>query len=90
MFTTRTAIFSTALVVLLSGCASSPEPGASGSKTREQARAELDQAWRDGWLPYKRSDYPPSEATRERNRKRYVTKYPEDTPNEPPMSRHAD
>ena len=90
MLPTRTVILPAALVVLFSGCASSPELSASGGKTREQARAELDQAWRDGWLPNKRSEYPPTEATRERNKKRYATKYPEDSPNEASLSRHAD
>ncbi|WP_323119869.1 DUF4148 domain-containing protein [Burkholderia alba] len=41
-----------------------PEPG----KTREEVRRELIQAYRDGFLPTKDTDYPPSPATRARNR----------------------
>lgn len=35
------------------------ETHASQGKTREQVREELVQAWRDGLLPYKRSEVAP-------------------------------
>lgn len=40
-------------------------------KTRAQAMQELIEAQRAGLVPTSRSDYPPSEATIERNRARY-------------------
>nr|WP_238212479.1 DUF4148 domain-containing protein [Caballeronia novacaledonica] len=72
----RLAVISAALVIVSSGCSSTLPSDVAHGKTSEQARTELEQAWRDGWLPYKRSEYPPSPATLDRNKKRYATQHP--------------
>ncbi|WP_321845056.1 MULTISPECIES: DUF4148 domain-containing protein [Paraburkholderia] len=46
----------------------SPTPG----KTRAQVRAELLQAGEEGMLPQRWIDYPPSAATKARNRENYL------------------
>ncbi|SAK93032.1 hypothetical protein AWB81_05069 [Caballeronia arationis] len=50
----------------------------SQSKTREQVREEIAEARRDGLLPYKRHDYPPSAATIKRNKELYAIAHPGD------------
>ncbi|WP_341318866.1 DUF4148 domain-containing protein [Paraburkholderia sp. IMGN_8] len=50
----------------------------SQGKTREQVREEMIQARRDGWLPYRRHDYPPSTATIKRNKELYAIAHPDD------------
>lgn len=45
-------------------------------KTRAEVRAEIEEARREGWLPYKRHDYPPSRETIRRNRERYALTHP--------------
>jgi hypothetical protein len=54
------------------------ETQAGQGKTREQVREELVQAWRDGLLPYKRHEYPPSADTIARNKQLYAITHPED------------
>ncbi|RQU79364.1 DUF4148 domain-containing protein [Burkholderia cenocepacia] len=53
------------------GSPPSEQQTAASGKTREQVRAELVQAQKDGWLPVNKIDYPPSEAQIERNRQLY-------------------
>ncbi|WP_087129113.1 DUF4148 domain-containing protein [Caballeronia concitans] len=48
-------------------------------KTCAQAREELVQAWKDGWLPYNRHDYPPSATRLARNQARYYRSHPNDS-----------
>ncbi|MFM0140660.1 DUF4148 domain-containing protein [Caballeronia grimmiae] len=45
-------------------------------KTCAQARQDLVQAWKDGWFPYNRHDYPPSAASLARNKARYYRSHP--------------
>ncbi|WDD90551.1 DUF4148 domain-containing protein (plasmid) [Burkholderia sp. FERM BP-3421] len=47
-------------------------------KTREQVYQELIQAQRDGLLPTRDVDYPPSEETILRNKELYAISYPDD------------
>jgi hypothetical protein len=47
-------------------------------KTREQVYQELIQAQRDGLLPTRDVDYPPSEETIRRNKELYAIAYPHD------------
>ncbi len=47
-------------------------------KTREQVYQELIQAQRDGLLPVRDVDYPPSEETIRRNKQLYAISYPDD------------
>lgn len=67
-----------ATLLLLAGSALGGEPPVAG-KTRAQAQQELVQAWKDGWLPYNRHDYPPSETTLARNKARYFRIHPNDS-----------
>ena len=60
------------------GLVAAQETQASQGKTREQVHEELVQAWRDGLLPYKRYEYPPSDATIARNKQLYAITHPED------------
>ncbi|MFM0327750.1 DUF4148 domain-containing protein [Caballeronia glebae] len=53
--------------------------GPVSGETRAQARQELVQAWKDGWLPYSRHDYPPSATTLARNKARYLRSHPADS-----------
>ncbi|MDR5743591.1 MULTISPECIES: DUF4148 domain-containing protein [Caballeronia] len=73
----RLTVICLSLVIVCAGGAFTLPLGLAQAKTREQARTELEQAWRDGWLPYRRSEYPPSPATLDRNKKRYLTQHPE-------------
>jgi hypothetical protein len=66
----------TATLLLVAGSATVTEPVAA--KTHAQARQELVQAWRDGWLPYNRHDYPPTATSLARNRARYCRSTPDD------------
>jgi hypothetical protein len=50
----------------------------SQGKTREQVREELVQARRDGLVPSRRHDYPPSAATIKRNKELYAIAHPGD------------
>lgn len=49
---------------------------ANAGKTREQVYQELVDAEREGMIPTGRNNYPPSEATIERNRARYAAGHP--------------
>jgi hypothetical protein len=60
------------------GTVAAQETHASQTMTREQVREELIQAQRDGLLPYKRYEYPPSDATIARNKQLYAITHPED------------
>ncbi|MDR5794227.1 DUF4148 domain-containing protein [Caballeronia sp. LZ008] len=51
-------------------------PVAARGKTRAQVMQELIEAQRAGLVPTSRSDYPPSEATIERNRARFESDGP--------------
>ncbi|WP_137909973.1 MULTISPECIES: DUF4148 domain-containing protein [unclassified Burkholderia] len=59
-----------ALLVFASTAIAQTSSGTPG-KTREQVRAELVQAYRDGLVPYSRNDYPPSASTIARNKVLY-------------------
>ncbi|HTH60717.1 MAG TPA: DUF4148 domain-containing protein [Paraburkholderia sp.] len=76
--TWRIAVLATgAAMVALSGIAAAQHPTGASGKTREQVRQELEQAYRDGLLPHKRTEYPPSEATIKRNKELYALRHPE-------------
>lgn len=64
------------LIAVASGTAAAQDASTATSKTREQVRAEVEQARRDGLLPYRRHDYPPSKATIERNKELYAIAHP--------------
>jgi hypothetical protein len=66
------------ITLAATGMVAAQETHASQGKTREQVREELVQAWRDGLLPYKRYEYPPSDATIARNKELYAIAHPED------------
>ena len=60
-------------------------------KTRDRVLQETEQAWRTGWLPFTRHDYPPDAKTLKRNRERYMRQHPEErqsSPQAPVMSFH--
>ncbi|MDR5743550.1 hypothetical protein AWB71_05056 [Caballeronia peredens] len=46
-------------------------------KTREEVRQELVQAYKDGVLPFRRSEYPPSAASMKKNKEAYARAHPE-------------
>nr|WP_081716267.1 DUF4148 domain-containing protein [Paraburkholderia mimosarum] len=64
------------LAFVIHGAAVAQGAPTAPGKTRAEVRAELEQARRDGWLPYKRYDYPPSRETVRRNRERYAITHP--------------
>ena len=66
------------MTLVATGMVAAQEPQASQGKTREQVREELVQARRDGLLPYKRYEYPPSADTIARNKELYAITHPED------------
>lgn len=74
-------IVATATFVLLtvSGDAVAIGEGGSSSheKTREEVRRELVQAYKDGILPFRRSEYPPSTASMKKNKEAYARAHPE-------------
>ncbi|KAK47040.1 hypothetical protein BG58_07665 [Caballeronia jiangsuensis] len=49
----------------------------SHGKTREEVRRELVQAYKDGVLPFRRSEYPPSAASMKKNKEAYARAHPE-------------
>ncbi|SAL32089.1 hypothetical protein AWB70_02089 [Caballeronia cordobensis] len=67
-----------AAALLMAGLAQAHEGPLNEGKTREQARQELEQAYKDGVLPFRRSEYPPTEASRKKNREAYLRAHPED------------
>lgn len=69
-----------ALAVWVSACGAGQPPLSQPAKTKQQADVELQTAWKDGWLPFRRSEYPPAQATLERNKKRYAAKRALDVP----------
>ncbi len=69
-----------AVAALFSGCVPGQPLLSQSGKTKQQADVELENAWKEGWLPYRRADYPPAQATLERNKKRYSATHPEDVP----------
>ncbi|EUC21579.1 DUF4148 domain-containing protein [Paraburkholderia hospita] len=66
------------LSLVATGMVAAQETPPSQGKTREQVREELVQAWRDGLLPYKRYEYPPSAETIARNKELYAITHPND------------
>jgi hypothetical protein len=73
------SVFAFGVITLVTtGVVAAQETHASQGKTLEQVREELVQAWRDGLLPYKRYEYPPSDATIARNKQLYAITHPED------------
>jgi len=66
------------ITVAAAGAVAAQGTPESQGKTREQVRAEIVQAQRDGWLPYRRYDYPPSAATVKRNKELYAITHPDD------------
>lgn len=67
------------MVLIAAGAAAAQDNTTSAPKTREQVRAEIEQARRDGILPFRRYDYPPSKATIERNKELYAITHPNTT-----------
>lgn len=57
-----------AVAALFSGCVPGQPLLSQSGKTKQQADVELENAWKEGWLPYRRADYPPAQATLERNK----------------------
>ncbi|EKS72735.1 hypothetical protein BURK_004762 [Burkholderia sp. SJ98] len=75
--------FSAATLVMLTigaqACAYDA-PTAQQGKTREQARQELLQAYKDGVLPFRRAEYPPSAASMKKNKDAYARVHPAQDP----------
>lgn len=71
-----TGMCATALLVA-TGTAIAHDASGFDRKTREQARAELAQAYEDGLLPHKHNDYPPSAAGIQKNKEAYARAHPE-------------
>ncbi|WP_175946278.1 DUF4148 domain-containing protein [Caballeronia sp. BCC1704] len=67
-----------AMALLMASLAQAHEGPLNEGKTREQARQELEQAYRDGVLPFRRSEYPPTAATKKKNREAYLRAHPEE------------
>ena len=65
------------LSLAATGMVAAQETPSSRRKSREQVREEV-QAWRDGLLPYKRYEYPPSAETIARNKELYAITHPDD------------
>ncbi|SPB14122.1 hypothetical protein NOV72_01371 [Caballeronia novacaledonica] len=81
------------MVALFALCAGSTVARAQGvsdgqGKTREEARRELEQAWREGELPFRRREYPPTPESKKRNKERYERTHPEERGAEPKESSH--
>ncbi|MBP0595567.1 DUF4148 domain-containing protein [Paraburkholderia sp. LEh10] len=68
----RQAIAVTLVMAAAAGTVAAQDVSTGPWKTREQVRAEIEQARRDGLLPYRRHDYPPSKATIARNKELYA------------------
>lgn len=66
-----------AMLALMGVVHAQQSPGGSG-KTREQVREELRQAYRDGLLPHRRGEFPPSAETIRRNKRLYALRHPEE------------
>ncbi len=49
----------------------------SQAKTRAEVRRELIQAYEDGVLPFRRSEYPPNADSKKKNREAYARAHPE-------------
>lgn len=64
------------LTVGVSGAAYGDE-GSSHGKTRAEVRHELVQAYKDGVLPFRRSEYPPSAASMKKNKEAYARAHPQ-------------
>jgi hypothetical protein len=54
------------------------DDGPDAGKTAAKANADLEQAWRDGYLPHRDSEYPPTAASKARNRQRHALSHPGD------------
>ncbi|MFL9935091.1 DUF4148 domain-containing protein [Paraburkholderia sp. RL18-103-BIB-C] len=67
-----------AMTLTATGMVAAQETHSSQGKTREQVHEEIVQAWRDGLLPNKRYEYPPSAATIARNKELYALTHPDD------------
>ncbi|EKS72762.1 DUF4148 domain-containing protein [Caballeronia sp. Lep1P3] len=72
------SIVGIAAALLLAGLAQAHEGPFDEGKTRAQARQDLEQAYRDGVLPFRRSEYPPTAASKKKNRDAYLRAHPED------------
>lgn len=60
------SIVGIAAALLLAGLAQAHEGPFDEGKTRAQARQDLEQAYRDGVLPFRRSEYPPTAASKKK------------------------
>ncbi len=67
------------LTVGVNGVAYGDEGPLNRGKTREEVRRELVQAYKDGILPFRRSEYPPSAASMKKNKDAYARAHPEKT-----------
>ncbi len=67
-----------AAALLMAGLAQAHEGPLNEGKTREQTRQELEQAYKDGLLPFRRSEYPPTAASKKKNRDAYLRAHPEE------------
>lgn len=75
----RRAVAVGIVILAVSWTVAAEDISTAPAKTREQVRAEIEQARRDGILPYRRDDYPPSKATIERNKELYAITHPDVT-----------
>ena len=66
------------MTLVATGMIAAQETQARQSNTQEEVREELVQAWRDGLLPNKRYENPPSADTIARNKELYAITHPED------------
>ncbi|MDR5761067.1 DUF4148 domain-containing protein [Caballeronia sp. LZ035] len=71
----------------LLGAASAPvlahQDGPDAGRTTAQAIDPLEQAWRDGYLPHRDREYPPTAASIARNKQRHASEHPQDAAIEP-------
>ena len=66
----------TLALLIWTGSAGSREGPSNQGKTREQTRQELVQAYKEGVLPFRRSEYPPTAASMKKNREAYARTHP--------------
>jgi hypothetical protein len=74
----RHVIGLTVLLGLAPAWALAHQDGPDAGRNTAQASDSMEQAWRDGYLPHRDSEYPPTAASIARNKQRHAVEHPQE------------